>query len=161
MALRLPLRTRRRRRRQAARAVGGSLLLGAAGTVVLLLPLARSASRPPAVAPPSARVAALAARGVEPGQPALVLGWDAACGACDAARANLGRLRLGAAGVAVVAVSRDDPAAAACGVDRGPFPAWVLLDGDGRVRGARRGYAEPETLHLWVRSRLLEEDASP
>lgn len=141
--------------------MGGSLLLGAAGALALLLPLARSASRPPAGAPPSGRLAVLAEQGVEPGQPALVLGWDAACGACDLARANLPRLRLEAAGVAVVALPRDHPAAAACGVERGPFPAWVLLDGEGRVRGARRGYAEPETLHLWVRARLLEDAGTP
>lgn len=137
------------------------LLLGATGALALLLPLARSASRPTAAAPPAARLAALAGQGVEPGRPALVLGWDAACGACDTARAELHRLRLEAAGVAVVAVPRDHPAAAACGVDRGPFPAWVLLDGDGRIRGARRGYAEPESLHLWVRARLLEDRRTP
>lgn len=138
-------------------AVGGSLLLGAAGTVAVLLPLARSASRPAAVPPPPDRLAALAGWGVVPGQPALVLGWDPGCGACDVARAEVGRLQRAVAGVAVVPVPRRHPAAAACGVDRGPFPAWVLLDGEGRVRGVRRGYASPETLHLWVRGRLLED----
>ena len=147
-------RSRARLRRTAA----GTLLLGAAWLATLALAFVRTVARPPATLPASGRAEALAAVGAAPGRPAFLVGWDPDCGACDVTRAELGRLGLEAAGVTVTSLSRYHPAAPAFGLDRGPFPAYLLLDESGTVRGVRRGYASPEALHLWARSRLL---ASP
>ena len=129
-----------------------------AWALTLAVSVVRTATRTPVAAPASSRVRSLGALGLSQGRPALLVGWDPACGACDLTRSELDRLQLEEAGVAVASLSRHDPAASGLGLDRGPFPAYLLLDGEGRVRGARRGYATPEALHLWVRSRLL---ASP
>ena len=146
---------RARQRIRLRRTLAGSLLLGVAWLLTLALSFVRTAARAPVLATPSARADAFAAAGAARGRPALVVGWDPACGACDLTRSEMDRLDLEEAGVGVTSLSRHDAAAPALGLDRGPFPAYLLLDGDGRVRGVRRGYASPEALHLWVRSRLL------
>lgn len=143
--------------RAARRAFGASLLLGAAGAVTVAVAFTRSAARSPLATAAPDRRGLLIQRGAPDGAPVLVLGWDPACGACDRTLGEVGRLDLEPAGVAVVPLSRNDPAASACGVDRGPYPAWVLLDGSGRVLGVRRGYAPPEAVHRWVRGRLTTD----
>lgn len=138
-----------------ARAAAAGLLLAAAGGAAVAAGAASRWAERAATGPDEPRVTALF-----PGNaPTLVLAADRSCHACRRALRDFDELGdLGAAGVqTAVRVRYADAAADSLFAALGPgmVPVYVVVDADGRLAAAHRGYLPPGRLRAWVRDALL------